>query len=212
MMGMGEPLYNFDAVRDALLITSDNEGIGISRRRITLSTSGVVPNIARMGEETGVMLAISLHAVRDELRNELVPLNRKYPIAELLDACRTYPGASNARRITFEYVMLKGVNDTLADARELVRLVAGIPAKINLIPFNPWPGAPYECSDWGQIEKFAEIVNKAGYASPVPTPRGRDIMAACGQLKSESVKERASARMARDMVDVASDQLSRMPH
>src|ERR1700754_1247145 len=212
MMGMGEPLYNFDAVRDALLIISDNEGIALSRRRITLSTSGVVPNIARMGEETGVMLAISLHAVRDELRNELVPLNRKYPIAELLDACRTYPGASNARRITFEYVMLKGVNDTLADARELVRLVAGIPAKINLIPFNPWPGAPYECSDWGQIEKFAEIVNKAGYASPVPTPRGRDIMAACGQLKSESVKERASARMARDMVDVASDQLSRMPH
>src|SRR6201991_2053871 len=208
MMGMGEPLYNFDAVRDALLITSDNEGIGISRRRITLSTSGVVPNIARMGEETGVMLAISLHAVRDELRNELVPLNRKYPIAELLDACRTYPGASNARRITFEYVMLKGVNDTLADARELVRLVSGIPAKINLIPFNPWPGAPYECSDWGQIEKFAEIVNKAGYASPVRTPRGRDIMAACGQLKSESVKERASVRLAAEQ----SAQLQRMPH
>src|ERR1700754_2044313 len=211
MMGMGEPLYNFDAVRDALLIISDNEGIALSRRRITLSTSGVVPNIARMGEETGVMLAISLHAVRDELRNELVPLNRKYPIAELLDACRTYPGASNARRITFEYVMLKGVNDTLADARELVRLVSGIPAKINLIPFNPWPGAPYECSDWGQIEKFAEIVNKAGYASPVRTPRGRDIMAACGQLKSESVKERASVRLARELSDIQSSQLARMP-
>ena len=207
MMGMGEPLYNFEAVRDALLIVADNEGIGISRRRITLSTSGVVPNIKRTGEEIGVMLAISLHAVRDELRNELVPLNRKYPIAELLQACRDYPGASNARRITFEYVMLKGVNDSLAEARELVKLIKGIPAKINLIPFNPWPGAPYECSDWSQIESFAEIVNRAGYASPVRTPRGRDIMAACGQLKSESVKLKAKDRMA----DLESAALARMP-
>src|SRR5579884_4057609 len=184
MMGMGEPLYNFDAVRDALLIVSDNEGIGISRRRITLSTSGVVPNIIRAGEEIGVMLAISLHAVRDELRNELVPLNRKYPIAELLQACRDYPGASNARRITFEYVMLKGINDSPADARELVRLLKGIPAKVNLIPFNPWPGAPYECSDDTAIAAFSEIVFNAGYSAPVRTPRGRDILAACGQLKS----------------------------
>jgi len=196
MMGMGEPLYNFDAVRDALLIMSDNEGIGISRRRITLSTSGVVPNIARMGEETGVMLAISLHAVRDDLRNELVPLNRKYPIAELLDACRAYPGSSNARRITFEYVMLKGVNDSLDDARLLVKLLKGIPAKINLIPFNPWPGSKYECSDWEQIEKFSEYVFNAGYSSPVRTPRGRDILAACGQLKSETEKLSARERQA----------------
>jgi len=192
MMGMGEPLYNFDAVRDALLIVSDNEGIGISRRRITLSTSGVVPNIVRTGEEIGVMLAISLHAVRDELRNELVPLNRKYPIAELLQACRDYPGASNARRITFEYVMLKGVNDSLQDAKLLVKLLKGIPAKINLIPFNPWPGTSYECSDWERIEKFSEYIFNAGYSSPVRTPRGRDILAACGQLKSET--ERLSAR------------------
>ena len=165
------------------------------KRRVTLSTAGVVPMIARAGAEIGSSLAISLHAVRDELRDEIVPINKKYPIKELLDACRAYPGASNSRRITFEYVMLKDVNDSLADARALVKLLAGIPAKINLIPFNPWPGAPYECSDWDQIEKFAEIVNKAGYASPVRTPRGRDIMAACGQLKSESVKERASARL-----------------
>jgi len=198
MMGMGEPLYNFDAVRDALLIISDGEGIGLSRRRITLSTSGVVPNIARIGDETGVMLAISLHAVRDELRNELVPLNRKYPISELLDACRNYPGASNARRITFEYVMLKGVNDSLDDAKLLVKLLKGIPAKINLIPFNPWPGSSYECSDWDQIEKFSEYIFNAGYSSPVRTPRGRDILAACGQLKSEteklSVREREALR------------------
>jgi len=196
MMGMGEPLYNFDAVRDALLIVSDNEGIGISRRRITLSTSGVVPNIIRAGEEIGVMLAISLHAVRDELRNELVPLNRKYPIAELLQACRDYPGASNARRITFEYVMLKGVNDSLDDARLLVKLLKGIPAKINLIPFNPWPGTRYECSDWEQIEKFSEYIFNAGYSSPVRTPRGRDILAACGQLKSETEKLSARERQA----------------
>jgi 23S rRNA (adenine2503-C2)-methyltransferase len=196
MMGMGEPLYNFDAVRDALLIISDGEGIALSRRRITLSTSGVVPNIARIGEETGVMLAISLHAVRDELRNELVPLNKKYPIAELLDACRAYPGASNARRITFEYVMLKGVNDSLDDAKLLVKLLKGIPAKINLIPFNPWPGSKYECSDWDQIEKFSEYIFNAGYSSPVRTPRGRDILAACGQLKSETEKLSARERQA----------------
>jgi 23S rRNA (adenine2503-C2)-methyltransferase len=196
MMGMGEPLYNFDAVRDALAIVSDNEGIGISRRRITLSTSGVVPNIVRAGEEIGVMLAISLHAVRDELRNELVPLNRKYPLQQLLQACRDYPGASNARRITFEYVMLKGVNDSLDDARLLVKLLKGIPAKINLIPFNPWPGTAYECSDWEQIEKFSEYVFNAGYSSPVRTPRGRDILAACGQLKSETEKLSARERQA----------------
>ncbi|MCA6123445.1 23S rRNA (adenine(2503)-C(2))-methyltransferase RlmN [Bradyrhizobium sp. WSM 1704] len=196
MMGMGEPLYNFDAVRDALLIVADNEGIGISRRRITLSTSGVVPNIARTGEEIGVMLAISLHAVRDELRNELVPLNRKYPIKELLQACRDYPGASNARRITFEYVMLKGVNDSLDDAKLLVKLLKGIPAKINLIPFNPWPDTAYECSDWEQIEKFSEYIFNAGYSSPVRTPRGRDILAACGQLKSETEKLSARERQA----------------
>ena len=194
MMGMGEPLYNTDNVIAALNVMSDGDGLALSRRRITLSTSGVVPDIARMGAETGVMLAISLHAVRDDLRDELVPLNKKYPIADLLDACRAYPGLSNARRITFEYVMLKGVNDTDADARELVRLLAGIPAKINLIPFNPWPNSPYECAEWDRIEAFADIVNRAGYASPVRTPRGRDIMAACGQLKSQSVKETAAAR------------------
>jgi len=196
MMGMGEPLYNFDAVRDALLVVQDGDGIGISKRRITLSTSGVVPNIARAGAEIGTMLAISLHAVRDDLRNELVPLNRKYPIAELLDACRNYPGVSNARRITFEYVMLKGVNDSLDDAKKLVKLLKGIPAKINLIPFNPWPGSNYECSDWEQIEKFSEYVFNAGYSSPVRTPRGRDILAACGQLKSATEKLSARERMA----------------
>jgi len=194
LMGMGEPLYNFDNVREAMEIAADGEGISLSKRRITLSTSGVVPEIKRWGEMSGTMLAISLHAVRDALRDELVPINKKYPLAELLEACRTYPGATNAKRITFEYVMLKGVNDSLADARALVRLLAGIPAKINLIPFNPWPGSKYECSDWETIERFAEVVNKAGYASPVRTPRGRDILAACGQLKSESVKLRARER------------------
>jgi 23S rRNA (adenine2503-C2)-methyltransferase len=198
LMGMGEPLYNFDNVKTAMELAADGEGLSVSKRRITLSTSGIVPEIARWGEETGTMLAISLHAVRDDLRDELVPINRKYPIAELLDACRNYPALSNARRITFEYVMLKGVNDSLAEAKELVRLLGGIPAKINLIPFNPWPGAPYECSDWEQIERFAEVVNKAGYASPVRTPRGRDIYAACGQLKSASVKQRASDRALAD--------------
>jgi 23S rRNA (adenine2503-C2)-methyltransferase len=196
MMGMGEPLYNFEAVRDALTVASDGEGLSLSKRRITLSTSGVVPNIARAGDEIGTMLAISLHAVNDDLRDRLVPLNRKYPIAELMQACRNYPGLSNARRITFEYVMLKGVNDSLADARALVRLLKGIPAKINLIPFNPWPGTQFECSDWDQIEKFSEIVFKAGYASPVRTPRGRDILAACGQLKSATEKLTARERMA----------------
>jgi 23S rRNA (adenine2503-C2)-methyltransferase len=192
MMGMGEPLYNFEAVRDAILVMADGDGIAISKRRITLSTSGVVPMIARAGEEIGCMLAISLHAVRDDLRNELVPLNRKYPIATLIDACRNYPGVSNARRITFEYVMLKGVNDTPAEARALVRLLAGIPAKVNLIPFNPGPGAPYERSSAAAIQEFSDIVNAAGYSSPVRTPRGEDIMAACGQLKSASVKRRKS--------------------
>ena len=194
LMGMGEPLYNFAHVRDAMAIASDGDGLAMSKRRITLSTSGVVPEIPRWGEEAGTMLAISLHAVRDELRDKLVPINRKYPIAELMAACRAYPGLSNARRITFEYVMLKSVNDSLAEAKALVKLVAGIPAKINLIPFNPWPGTAHECSDWEQIERFAEVVNRAGYASPVRTPRGRDIMAACGQLKSESLKLRASER------------------
>ncbi len=196
LMGMGEPLYNFDNVRDAMDIVSDGDGLSLSKRRITLSTSGVVPEIPRWGDESGTMLAISLHATNDALRDELVPINKKYPIKDLLEACRNYPGLSNARRITFEYVMLKGVNDSLAEARALVRLLAGIPAKINLIPFNPWPSTRYECSDWETIERFAEVVNRAGYASPVRTPRGRDILAACGQLKSESVKVRASERAA----------------
>jgi 23S rRNA (adenine2503-C2)-methyltransferase len=195
MMGMGEPLYNFEAVRDGLGVVADGDGLSISKRRITLSTSGVVPNITRAGNEIGSMLALSLHAVTDELRDQLVPLNRKYPLRELLDACRNYPGASNARRITFEYVMLKGINDSLADAKQLVRLLKGIPAKINLIPFNPWPGTKYECSDWDQIEKFSEIVFEAGYASPVRTPRGRDILAACGQLKSATEKLSARERL-----------------
>jgi 23S rRNA (adenine2503-C2)-methyltransferase len=194
-MGMGEPLYNFDAVRDAIDIMSDGDGLSVSKRRITVSTSGVVPEIPRLGQESGAALAISLHAVRDDLRNTLVPLNKKYPLSALLEACRTYPGASNARRITFEYVMLKGVNDSPAEARELVRLLKRIPAKINLIPFNPWPGTKYECSDWEVIERFSDIVFNAGYASPVRTPRGRDILAACGQLKSETEKVRARARM-----------------
>src|SRR5476649_1586673 len=198
LMGMGEPLYNYVNVAKAMKIAMDGEGIGLSRRRITLSTSGVVPMMDRAGTELGVCLAVSLHAVRDELRDELVPLNRKYPIAELLAACRRYPGASNPRRITFEYVMLKGVNDSLDDAKLLVKMLKGIPAKINLIPFNAWPGTIYECSDWDQIEKFSEYIFNAGYSSPVRTPRGRDILAACGQLKSEteklSVRERQAHR------------------
>lgn len=196
MMGMGEPLYNFDNVKQALLIVSDGDGIALSKRRITLSTSGHVPNIQRTGDEIGVGLAISLHAVNDELRNELVPINKKWNLETLLDACRNYPGVSNARRITFEYVMLKGINDSLQDAIKLVKLLKGIPAKINLIPFNPWPNSPYECSDWEQIETFAEIVNQAGYASPIRTPRGRDIFAACGQLKSESERMKKRDREA----------------
>lgn len=193
-MGMGEPLYNLDNVSDAIDIISDNEGLGLSRRRITVSTSGVVPELKALGERTQAMLAISLHATNDDLRDVLVPLNRKYPLAELTAGVRAYPGASNARRVTFEYVMLKGINDSPAEARALVGLVKGLPAKINLIPFNPWPGSPYECSDWSTIEAFAEIVNRAGYASPIRTPRGRDILAACGQLRSESEKTRASER------------------
>ena len=197
-MGMGEPLYNFDHVRDAIAVLSDGDGLSLSKRRITVSTSGVVPQIRPLGTEMGTMLAISLHAVNDDLRNILVPLNKKYPIKELMQACRDYPGASNARRITFEYVMLKGINDTPAEARALVRLLQGVPGKINLIPFNPWPGVTYECSDWATIERFSDIVFSAGYASPVRTPRGRDILAACGQLKSETEKLRARARLALD--------------
>lgn len=195
MMGMGEPLYNFDAVKKALLIAADGEGLSLSKRRITLSTSGVVPAIARCGEEIGVMLAISLHAVRDDLRDILVPINKKYPLATLMDACRAYPGLSNAKRITFEYVMLKGVNDHLDDAKGLITLLRGIPAKINLIPFNAWPGSNYQCSDWQQIERFADALNQAGYASPIRTPRGRDILAACGQLKSQSERLRKTERL-----------------
>lgn len=203
MMGMGEPLYNFDNVKTALLIATDGDGLSLSKRRVTLSTSGIVPEIFRTGEEIGVMLAISLHAVKDDLRDMLVPINKKYPLKELLDACRKYPGLSNARRITFEYVMLEGVNDTLEDAKELVRLLKGIPAKINLIPFNPWPGTNYQCSKWEQIEKFADFINAAGYASPIRTPRGRDILAACGQLKSDSERMRKVDRMAFEAMMIA---------
>lgn len=203
MMGMGEPLYNFEHVKEALLIASDGDGLSLSRRRITLSTSGVVPFIPRTGEEIGCMLAISLHAVRDDLRDELVPINKKYPLKDLLDACRAYPGLTNARRITFEYVMLKGVNDSLKDAKELVRLLKGIPAKINLIPFNPWPGSNYECSDWNEIEQFADFINANGYASPIRTPRGRDILAACGQLKSESERMKKVDRLALEAMMIA---------
>jgi len=193
LMGMGEPLFNYDNVAKALKIVMDHEGLSLSRRKITLSTAGVVPMIERCGKELGVNLAISLHAVSDDLRDTLVPINKRYPIAELLDACRTYPGSSNARRITFEYVMLRGVNDSPAEARELVRLLEGIPAKVNLIPFNPWPGAPFERSTAAAIKLFSDTVNAAGYASPVRTPRGEDIMAACGQLKSDSVRRRKGA-------------------
>jgi 23S rRNA (adenine2503-C2)-methyltransferase len=196
LMGMGEPLFNFEQVAAAVRIIMDGEGLAMSRRRITLSTSGVVPMMKRCGEELGVNLAVSLHAVRDEVRDYLVPINRKYPIAELLAACRNYPGATNARRITFEYVMLHGVNDSLADARELVRLLKGIPAKINLIPFNPWPGAPFECSTPQAVRAFGDLVNAAGYASPVRQPRGQDIMAACGQLRSDSTRPPAAVLVA----------------
>lgn len=194
-MGMGEPLFNLDHVVKAIDIMADGEGIALSRRRITVSTSGVVPQISELGEKTNTMLAISLHAVKNDIRSKLVPLNKKYPIEQLLEACRNYPGLSNAKRITFEYVMLKGINDSNADARELVRLLKGIPAKINLIPFNSWPGSQYECSDWARIGKFSEIIFNAGYASPIRTPRGQDILAACGQLKSATEKMRASTRL-----------------
>jgi 23S rRNA (adenine2503-C2)-methyltransferase len=203
MMGMGEPLYNYDNVRDALLLFTDGDGLALSKRRVTLSTSGVVPMITEIGKETGVMLAISLHATNDPLRDELVPINKKYPLKELMEACRAYPSLSNARRITFEYVMLKGVNDSLEDAKNLVKLLKGIPAKINLIPFNKWPGSAYECSSWPQIEKFADFINDAGYASPIRTPRGRDILAACGQLKSESERMRKVDRMAFEAMMIA---------
>ncbi len=193
-MGMGEPLYNLPHVAAAIDIIADNEGIAISRRRITVSTSGVVPELIPLGDQTQAMLAISLHATNDTLRDELVPLNRKYPLDQLMAGIRAYPGLSNARRVTFEYVMLKGVNDSPAEAKALLNLIKGIPAKINLIPFNPWPGSPYACSDWKTIEAFAAVLNRAGYASPIRTPRGRDILAACGQLKSESEKMRASER------------------
>ncbi|QCG97418.1 23S rRNA (adenine(2503)-C(2))-methyltransferase RlmN [Azospirillum sp. TSA2s] len=196
MMGMGEPLFNYDNVAKALKIVMDGDGISISKRRITLSTSGVVPMMERCGEELNVNLAVSLHAVTDELRDIIMPINRKYPLRDLMEACRNYPGLSNARRITFEYVMLKGINDTPADARALVKLLEGIPAKINLIPFNEWPGAPYERSTARAIQVFGDIVNNAGYASPVRTPRGEDIMAACGQLKSASLRLTAAERAA----------------
>jgi len=191
-MGMGEPLYNTEQVGDSLDIICDPEGLGIGRRRITVSTSGVVPEIGPMGARTSAMLAISLHAANDELREKIMPINRKYPLKGLMQACRDYPGLSNSRRITFEYVMLKDINDQPWHAKQLIKLLRGIPAKVNLIPFNPWPGSDYECSDWDTIETFADIVNRAGYASPIRTPRGRDILAACGQLKSESEKMRAS--------------------
>ena len=196
LMGMGEPLYNYNNVAKALQTIMSGEGIALSRRRVTLSTSGIVPEIQKCGEELGVNLAISLHAVRDELRDQLVPINRKYNLKSLIDAVRTYPGLSNARRVTWEYVMLAGINDTEADAKALVQLIKGIPSKINLIPFNPWPGTAHQCSDDEAIDKFAKIVMRAGYASPVRTPRGRDILAACGQLKSDSVRLRASQRQA----------------
>ena len=210
MMGMGEPLYNFENVRDGIITMADDAGLSISKRRITLSTSGIVPMIKSAGEEIGSMLAISLHATQNDLRNEIVPINKKYPIEELLDACKNYPSLSNSKRITFEYVMLKGINDSLSEARDLVKLISGIPAKINLIPFNPWPGSSYECSDWDQIEKFGDIVNRGGYASPIRIPRGSDISAACGQLKSNSKKEKASDRYKKELAKMESERIGRL--
>jgi 23S rRNA (adenine2503-C2)-methyltransferase len=194
-MGMGEPLYNLDEVAKAIDLISDGQGMSIGRRRITVSTSGVVPKIEELGTKTGTMLAISLHATNDALRDELVPLNKKYPLAELMAAIKAYPGLNNSKRVTFEYVMLKGINDSPAEARALCKMLAGIPAKVNLIPFNPWPGTAYECSDWKTIHAFADIVNAAGFSAPIRTPRGRDILAACGQLRSQSVKTRASVAL-----------------
>ncbi len=210
MMGMGEPLYNFENVRDGIITMADDAGLSISKRRITLSTSGIVPMIKSAGEEIGSMLAISLHATQNDLRDEIVPINKKYPIEELLDACKNYPSLSNSKRITFEYVMLKGVNDSESEARDLVKLISGIPAKINLIPFNPWPGSSYECSDWDQIEKFGDIVNRGGYASPIRIPRGSDISAACGQLKSDSKKEKASDRYKKELAKMESERIGRL--
>ena len=210
MMGMGEPLYNFESVRDGILTMSDDAGLSISKRKITLSTSGIVPKIKMAGDEIGSMLAISLHATNNDLRNEIVPINKKYPIEELLEACRNYPGLSNSKRITFEYVMLKGVNDSEAEARDLVKLISGIPAKINLIPFNSWPGSSYECSDWEQIEKFGDILNRGGYASPIRTPRGEDISAACGQLKSDTKKVRASEKYKKELAKIESKRIGRL--
>tara|TARA_B100000676_G_scaffold312589_1_gene387595 strand:- start:1624 stop:2766 length:1143 start_codon:yes stop_codon:yes gene_type:complete len=210
MMGMGEPLYNFESVRDGILTMSDDAGLSISKRKITLSTSGIVPKIKMAGDEIGSMLAISLHATNNDLRNEIVPINKKYPIEELLEACRNYPGLSNSKRITFEYVMLKGINDSEAEARDLVKLISGIPAKINLIPFNSWPGSSYECSDWEQIEKFGDIVNRGGYASPIRTPRGEDISAACGQLKSDTKKVRASEKYKKELAKIESKRIGRL--
>ena len=210
MMGMGEPLYNFESVRDGILTMSDDAGLSISKRKITLSTSGIVPKIKMAGDEIGSMLAISLHATNNDLRYEIVPINKKYPIEELLEACRDYPGLSNSKRITFEYVMLKGVNDSEAEARDLVKLISGIPAKINLIPFNSWPGSSYECSDWEQIEKFGDIINRGGYASPIRTPRGEDISAACGQLKSHTKKIRASEKYKKELAKIESKRIGRL--
>ena len=210
MMGMGEPLYNFEGVRDGILTMSDDAGLSISKRKITLSTSGIVPKIKMAGDEIGSMLAVSLHATNNDLRNEIVPINKKYPIEELLEACRNYPGLSNSKRITFEYVMLKGVNDSEAEARDLVKLISGIPAKINLIPFNSWPGSSYECSDWDQIEKFGNIVNRGGYASPIRIPRGEDISAACGQLKSDTKKVRASEKYKKELAKIESKRIGRL--
>ena len=210
MMGMGEPLYNFEGVRDGILTMSDDAGLSISKRKITLSTSGIVPKIKMAGDEIGSMLAISLHATNNDLRNEIVPINKKYPIEELLEACRNYPGLSNSKRITFEYVMLKDVNDSEAEARDLVKLISGIPAKVNLIPFNAWPGSSYKCSDWDQIEKFGNIVNRGGYASPIRIPRGEDISAACGQLKSDTKKVRASEKYKKELAKIESKRIGRL--
>jgi len=204
-MGMGEPLYNLDNVVEAIDTIADGDGISIGRRRITVSTAGVAPKIPELGARTNAALAISLHATNDDLRDQLVPINKKYDLQTLFEAIRAYPDLGNSKRVTFEYVMLKGVNDSLAEARDLIRLLKGVPAKINLIPFNPWPGSPYECSDWETIEEFAEVLNRAGYASPIRTPRGRDILAACGQLRSESVKKSAAEKR-REALEGAADQ------